>query len=365
MPETSLPPVPRPDPRPAREQWADVAKGVCIVLVVLWHVTRKDYLVLPWDVGVPVTGAWGRASELLLPVRMPLFFLISGLFAARQVQRPWPEVWRRRVAPLVYLFVLWTLVHTVVLQATPGFDTAIADGPCALLVQLSVTPGNLWYLLALALYVAVARATRSVPHWALAGALVLSAVASAGLVPTPGNRAGLLVNMVWFLLGVRAGRPAARVPAVGQLARARPRVVLAVVAVFAGAAGLWQALDADAWVGVRPVLGLLGILAGVAAAGVLARTSAGPALAALGRRTLPVYVLHLPLVALVHLAAADLVVGPVARSLPLAVLYPVLVSAVVVVACLALHRLAGALGAWWLFTAPWSGRAAPARARAT
>ncbi len=321
------------------------------MLVVLWHVTRKDYLALPWDVGVPVTGAWGRASELLLPVRMPLFFLISGLFAARQVERPWPEVWRRRVAPLAYLFVLWTLVHTLVLQATPGFDTAIADGPRALLVQLTVTPGNLWYLLALALYVAVARATRSAPHWALAGALVLSAVASAGLVPTPGNRAGLLVNLVWFLLGARA----ARLPAVGRLSRARPWVVAGVVAAFAVAAGLWQALDADAWFGVRPLLGLLGILAGVAAAGVLARTPVGPAVAALGRRTLPIYVLHLPLVALVHATSGRVVTDGVARSLPLAALYPVLVTAAVVLVCLALQRLLEAVGARWLFAAPWVG----------
>jgi threonine dehydratase len=122
-----------------RQRWADVAKGLCIVLVVLWHVTRKDYLQLPLDPSLPVAGAWGRFSEVLLPVRMPLFFLISGLFAARQLDRPWPRVWSDRVAPLLYLFVLWTLVHTLVLRLAPGFDTAVAHSPGELLVQLTVT----------------------------------------------------------------------------------------------------------------------------------------------------------------------------------------------------------------------------------
>lgn len=337
-----------------RQQWADVAKGVCIVLVVLWHVTRKDYLHLDWDLAAPVTGAWGTASEVLLPVRMPLFFLISGLFATRLVARPWPEVWRRRVAPMLWLFVIWTLLHTVLFRLTPGFDTAVADDPVGLVVQLTVTPGNLWYLLALALYVVVARAARDVPHLALAAALVVSAVAAAGLVPTPGNSYGLLTNLVWFLLGTRlvelpVGLRAWVVPT-------RRTLALTAVAAFVVAAAAWQALDADEWIGVRPVLGLLGIAAGAAVAVAVARTRAGEPIAVLGRQTLPVYVLHLPLVALVHLVSDELVSGSGARSLPLAMAYPVVVTVLVVGACLLLHRALERAGATWLFAAPWSRR---------
>lgn len=347
------------DTRAARQLWADVAKGACIVLVVLWHVTRKDYLQLDWDLGVPVTGAWGRLSEVLLPVRMPLFFLISGLFAARRLDRPWRDVLSRRVGSLVYLFVLWTLVHTVVLQLTPGFDTAVADSPLDLLVQLTITPGNLWYLLALAAYVVVARASREVPHWALAGALLLSAIAYAGLVPTPGNRAGLLTNLVWFLLGTRVVH--LPTPARRLLVPTGRRVVVLCVVVFAVAAAAWQALGADRWVGVRPVLGLLGIAAGAGIAVLVSRTRIGDPLARLGRQTLPVYVLHLPLVALVHLTSSRLVDdgSAASRSLALAVVYPVVVTAAVAAVCLALHRLLTASGARWMFEAPWetSGRA--------
>lgn len=344
-----------------RQQWADVAKGGCIVLVVLWHVSRKDYLQLPWDVGAPVEGLWGQASELLLPVRMPLFFLISGLFAARQLTRPWREVLVRRVAPLVYLFVLWTLIHTVVLQLTPGFDTAVASGPLELVEQLTITPGNLWYLLALPAYVAVARLTRARPHAALAAAAVLSAVAAAGLVATPGNRYGLLTNLVWFLLGTRVTHLPDRVRR--WVVPARADLVVAAVLAFALAAAAWQVLDADAWFGVRPVLGLLGIAAGAGVAVLVSRTRVGAPLARLGRLTLPVYVLHLPLVALLH-AGTQQWIGEdsaASRSLLLAAAYPLVSTALVVVACLLLRRLLVDAGAGWLLEAPWTrrGRLAP------
>jgi threonine dehydratase len=334
-----------------RLPWPDVAKGACIVLVVLWHVTRKDYLALPWDVELPVTGAWGTFSEVLLPVRMPLFFCVSGLFAARLVDRPWRTVLSGRVLPLLGLFVLWTLLHTLVLQLTPGFDTAIASSPGELAAGLSITPGNLWYLLALPSYVVVARATRRVPHLALVAALALSVVAFAGWVPTPGNRAGLLTNLVFFLLGVRV--PGLR-PTVSRLLlpSTRGRAAAAVVGFAVGAAA-WQVAGADAWPGVRPALGVLGVAAGAGLAAVAGGSRAGRGLAVLGRRTLPVYVLHLPLVALVHVASAQVVVpgGPVARSVPLAAAYPLVTTALVVGASLLLHRALVAAGAAILFEA--------------
>jgi uncharacterized membrane protein YcfT len=335
--------------------WADTAKGACIVLVVLWHVTRKDYLELPWHVGVPVVGAWGELSVLLLPVRMPLFFVISGLFAARQLDRPWRQVLTGRVAPLLYVFVLWTVVHSAVLQATPGFDTAVANGPLDLLVQLTITPGNLWYLLALASYVVVARGTRAHPHLTLAGALLLSAVASTLAPSLPGNRYGLLANLVFFLLGTRLTH--LRVP--GQ------RWLLTLTAGFVVAAALWQLqVLGNSWFGFRPVLGLIGLSAGATASMGLARLPrVGPVLAALGRQTLPIYVLHLPLVALAHLVSVHAVSGRAAGSLVLAASYPAVLTAVVVITCLALHRLLVAVGAGRLFTAPWLSRQ-PVRATA-
>lgn len=330
--------------------WPDAAKGACIVLVVLWHVTRKDYLQLDWRLDVPVAGAWGTLSVALLPVRMPLFFAISGFFAARQLDRPWRGVLGRRVAPLLWVFVLWTLLQTVVMQAVSGFDTAIAATPRELATQLTVTPGNLWYLLALATYVVVARAARRAPWVALAAALLLGTVAAAGWVPTPGNRYGLLTNLPFFLLGALLTRHGDVVRRHATPARAR-RAGAALVAAFLVGATLWIGLGLDTVPGVRPALGLLGAGAGAVAAVALSRLPVlGAGLTALGRRTMPVYVVHLPLVAFVHVASARLVPT---GSTAVAVAYPLLATALVLVASLALHRALVGLGGRWLFEAPW------------
>src|SRR4029453_16862088 len=66
-------------PRAARAQWADIVKGYCIILVVLWHVIMKQYLQIDWHVSVPLPGAWGAFGEQFLPLRMPVFFTVSGM----------------------------------------------------------------------------------------------------------------------------------------------------------------------------------------------------------------------------------------------------------------------------------------------
>jgi uncharacterized membrane protein YcfT len=122
----SYPRAARPQVTPTaagRVAWADTAKGVCILLVVLWHVIMKHYLQIDWRISSPIPGAWGTLSEQLLPLRMPLFFTISGLFAAGAVSRPWPVLLRSRVAKFCYLYAMWLVIHTVVLSFVPDFKT--------------------------------------------------------------------------------------------------------------------------------------------------------------------------------------------------------------------------------------------------
>lgn len=180
-----------PDRQENRLQWAEVAKGACIVLVVLWHVIMKHYPQIDWRVPVPLPGLWGAVSEQLLPLRMPLFFAISGFFAAAAVRRPWRVIRRSKVAKFLYLYVLWLCIHTGLRALVPDFGTERAGDLRQFLEQLTITPSNLWYLQALAIYFV---------------AFVLSATAAAELVATPGNRGGVYQNLVFFLAGLY-GKP--------------------------------------------------------------------------------------------------------------------------------------------------------------
>jgi uncharacterized membrane protein YcfT len=334
--------------RPAKRlAWADVAKGTCIVLVVLWHVIMKHYLQVDWHVSSPLVGAWGSASELLLPLRMPLFFAISGFFGASAVGRPWRVIGRTKVAKFLYLYVLWLCVHTALLAFVPDFGTERAGSVLQFLAQLTITPSNLWYLQALALYFVVAKLTRRVPPLVmLAAAFALSATAAAELVPTPGDRGGLYQNLVFFLTGMYGKALIERVAETASWLRFAAVGVpyLAVLVVV-------EHFGAKTWFGLWPALSFVAIYLGVVLASLATRwTRLTDGLTTIGRQTLPIYVMHMPLLALLHLG----LVGPLSHAggmvqLVLAAVEPAMLTAVLVAVCLVLYRF---LPSRWLFDLP-------------
>ncbi|MER7891641.1 acyltransferase [Micromonospora sp. NPDC094482] len=343
--------------QPQRAQWADAAKGLCIILVVGWHVVVKHYLQIDWHLGVPVPGLWGALGEQFLPLRMPLFFVISGLFAANAVQRPWRVVARNRIAKFLYLYAAWLLIHTAILAAAPNFPTDRATSPLGLLEQLTITPSNLWYLYALALYFTVAKAVRRVPRpLVLAPAAALSAVAAAGLLATPGNRAGFYQNLVFFLAGLYLRPQIER-----WAATATRRRLLLTTAAYTLALAATAATGAQQSLGVWPLVSVVAVAFGITAAARLARWPAlSRPLATLGRNTLPVYVIHMPVLALLH----GLLLGPLSGldrtgQLLVAVGYPAVLTGLVLGLSLAIHRGLTAVPAPWLFDLPGVRRSNP------
>ncbi|MFG1866909.1 acyltransferase family protein [Micromonospora arborensis] len=341
-------------PRSHRAEWADAAKGFCIILVVLWHVVVKDYLQFDWHVPVPVPGLWGTLGEQFLPLRMPLFFTISGVFAANAAQRPWRVVARSRIAGFLYLYAVWLLIHTAILATAPELPTDRATSPLGLLEQLTITPSNLWYLYALALYFTIAKATRRVPRvLVLVPAAVLSAVAAAGLLDTPGNRAGLYQNLIFFLAGLYLRPQIHRWAATAS----RRRLVLTSGAYVLALAAMAVA-GAQQWFGVWPAVSVVAVIFGITAAARLARwaTLSDP-LARLGRITLPIYVIHMPVLALLHRLLLVPVSGLGGPAQGLIVLgYPVLLTGLVIALSLGIHRGLLAVRARWLFALPGSRR---------
>lgn len=315
-----------------RVGWPDVAKGVCIVLVVLWHVVTKHSIDVPH--AGPVTDAWATVNAQLLPLRMPLFFLVSGLFAGRAIQAVDGTSWRRRAARLAAVYVIWVIIQTFVLALAPDFDTARAETGWELLAQLTISPTNLWYLLALALFLVVARLTRSVPTPVLLPlAFVLSAVAASGALPDLGNLWQVGQNLFFFLAGLRSRDAVERFAAASGIPR-----MLMLTAAYASALAVVGILGMRQWPGVWPVLAVLAVAFGIAACALLDRrvdVVAAP-LRWLGRRTLPIYVLHMIPLALIDAALRE--AGWAAIPAVEAV-GPLVLTALVIVICLGLHAV--------------------------
>ena len=322
--------------------------------MVSWHVIWKHYLWIDWQLPVPVQEVWSVFGRMLLPMRMPLFFVISGMFAVSAVNRPWKAVARSRVAKFLYLYVVWLAIHTAILAPLPiAFDTEIARDAWDLVEQLTITPTTLWYLYGLALYFVVAKLLRKVPMApVLALALLLSTASAAGWIDSPGNRASLYQNLFFFLCGLYL-RPHVEVLAAKT---SWPRVAVTGLA-YGAMLGVVLVTKTNTTSGLPGVWPLASITATIFGIVVMAKValwkSVGKFLAHLGQQTLPIYVIHMPMLALAHwMLLEPLAAAPLIPRLAMAVVEPVLLTAALVAFCLTAQRLLLAAGAAWLFDLP-------------
>lgn len=140
-----------------RVDWVDYAKGICIILVVMMHSTlgvEKAAGGLSWLNGFI---EWAR------PFRMPDFFLISGLFLASRIDRPWRNYLDTKVLHFVYFYLLWMTIQF----ATKFYGIYQGDGLAGMLKAYAlglVEPfGTLWFIYMLAIFFVVVKALRNVP----------------------------------------------------------------------------------------------------------------------------------------------------------------------------------------------------------
>ena len=141
----------------SRVNWVDYAKGICIILVVMMHTTlgvEKAAGDVSWLHGF-IT--WAK------PFRMPDFFLISGLFLASRIDRPWREYFDSKVLHFAYFYVLWLTIQSATksygLYETGGISGVLKDYASGYIEPF----GTLWFIYILAVFFVVVKLTRKVP----------------------------------------------------------------------------------------------------------------------------------------------------------------------------------------------------------
>ncbi|MEP0942659.1 MAG: acyltransferase family protein [Rhizobiaceae bacterium] len=299
-----------------RVAWVDIAKGICIVLVVMMHTT------FGLEKATGEIGWMHAVVAFAKPFRMPDFFLISGLFLAMTIDRPWRLYLDRKVVHFFYFYFLW-----VGIQFAFKAPFLMADGHSigtiarTLLFSIIQPFGTLWFIYMLPVFFVVTKLFRSKP-WHLFGFAILLQVLPInteaiwveiiGLCGVVGiDNHWVLVDefcsfFVYFLAGYLF---APKLFALAHYAQANSGKALGLLtAWFLINLGLVYASLAGLPV-VSLLLGGAGAVAIVVAASLLARFAAGSALNHLGARSIVVYLAFFIPMVVARLAFTKLVPG--------------------------------------------------------
>jgi len=269
----------------SRLAWADTAKGICIILVVMMHAT----LGVEAEAGREGFMHWAVAFSK--PFRMPDFFLVSGLFLARVIDRDWRSYGDKRVLHFAYFYLLW-----LVIQSAFKFGQVSGGTLSGFLHHLAiglVEPySTLWFIYILAVFSVVTKLLRGASP-----VIVLAAAAALQIIPV--QTGSFLIDefcsyWVYFLAGYLF---AGRIFRLAEWACAHAPLALAAIALWAVGNGILALtaidLGARTTIAQLPVIGLAAGISGafaiVALAAILTRTWLAEPLRYAGANSIAIY----------------------------------------------------------------------------
>lgn len=321
-------------------EWVDSGKGFAIVLVVLVHAV--DWL-LHAGLGIP---AWDGLNQVFATMRMPLFFLMSGLFARKWITTGWRQLAVDKLLFLYWVFLLWSVIGSFVnlVGMSLHHESTTPVNFIGALVLSPVRPRfELWFVWALALFFIAAKLMRNWhPAAQFAAAGTLAFLWQSGFISVNIGWDGAAKNYLFFLLGVTYKEVIFR-----TLERSSMMARIGVTLCWAALAVCLVTTPAGGVPGLRFLASLFGVVAGTAISSMLAGVGG---LRYLGQRTLPIYVAHTPIVVLIAYGASfgifDVLPTPVRAIAPL------IVAAAAIALALFLHSWAvrGRMG--WLYAPP-------------
>lgn len=264
-----------------RANWADIAKGLSIILVVFHHSIPRP----PFPSGLP---EWVyNVDDTLALFRLPLFFFVSGMFISSLMKASFVDLWQRRLVSLFYMLLLWALIREVLTNAGRLWSGNPVDlsGITYIFIE---PPLTLWFLYALALFTLVVWILRGINGALLI--LLASAVYVAGFGSEVIYRDSFFEKLprlfLWFCLGYVCANLA-----MASAERVRVYHLLFVVVWGTIAYGVMSRTESISWMFFLP-FSACAIVSGILLSALLDRTPLAGPLAYIGRNTLPIYVSH-------------------------------------------------------------------------
>lgn len=331
-------------PPAGRKDWVDLAKGVAILAVILYHC-----MLFMRSVDLDA-GGMGRLKTVLEMLPMPVFIAVAGMFHARVVQWTLGETWKRRLLGYAYLYLLWSVLRFAFYLLVPNVRSDGAGSTAERPLFLALAPvwptSSYWFIWALFVLTLVLWLVGRLPRTpVVVVAAVVSAATSAGWLNAGNvgwNR--VLELAVFFLAGAFFSRQL-----FDAVARSRVWVPVAGLAVWALFAYVAAYVPLGSRVPGVTLLGQVGALVATATtAHLLVRLRLLSWLSYLGARSLHLYLVHIFVIAVMAAGVVALRDAGVVPVRPLHVLAVLLV--VVTVLSVVVGKLLARVR--WLFVPP-------------
>ena len=331
---------------PARVDWVDYAKGICIVMVVMMH------SVLGVEIAAGQTGFMHLVVMFAKPFRMPDFFLISGLFLPVVIDRDWRTYLDRKVVHFAYFYVLWVTIQFGFKAPSFAAETNWSHVGFLYLESFIEPFGTLWFIYLLPVFFVVTKATRRMPPlliWGVAALLEMAHVATGWTVIDE-----FCARFVYFYSGYLFAQ---YVFALSDRARARPALALAGLALWALVNGSLVKSGFSEWPLISLALGLAGACAIIIIGTLLARAHWLTFLRFCGEHSIVIYLaFFLPMATTRTLLLKTGLIHDIGTI-------SLVVTIVGVAGALAIWRIALAIGANFLFERPAAFWIAPKKPR--
>jgi uncharacterized membrane protein YcfT len=215
---------------------------------------------------------------------MPDFFLISGLFLSRVIDRDWNSYLDRKVAHFAYFYVLWLTIQFAFKAPSMIAQDGVVDTFESYLVAFVQPFGTLWFIYLLPIFFVVTKLLRKAPRlaiWTFAAGLEIAHIETSSMVVNE-----FAARFIYFYTGYILARY------VFELARqAQAHVALAIAALL-----VWAAVNAEfVFTGYADFpllslgLGLIGIAAVVTFCALIAKHDLIPSLRYCGENSIVIY----------------------------------------------------------------------------
>jgi uncharacterized membrane protein YcfT len=325
---------------------------MAILMVTLYH---ADTVLGKIDID---TGIAGDTHLFLRPLRMPLFFSVSGLFAFSAITGSYTNLWNRRLRQYIWLLVLWTCIMWMFGKLPIFSDDPAYPRDITSLIKNIIRPlGNIWFLWCLPLYFIAAKLMRQFYPRVVVGILCLLSIAAffvdradlqGGLLGYVKTNIAILSAPKFFVFFWASANYRDKV--LSWVPSGIKHCLLLIMA-FVACRGLVLYFDKPL---VTAFLSLpsagLGVLLLMSFSKMVPHIASGVAspLRALGTQTVPLYVIQMPLMVLL----VSPLEGNVNGSPAIGILLHILLALAAVLTAQILASLAEKLHFNWLFDAP-------------